>query len=144
MPLNLKKDSMGDVIKDFYSSDTMEKKTEKMNESFEIDPKLHRKQQRAKKIRDRTKTGDEGSKIAKKKVIGPKLFGEAFRSSLLSDKKYMKRIIDQEKKFKEEDSRKKFGKFYKDIEAAKSKLRPGEVKKFNKQTGKWESNLNSK
>ena len=123
---------------------TMKKKTEKMNESFEIDPKLHRKQQRVKKIRDRTKTGDEGSEIAKKKIKGPKLFGEAFRSSLLSDKKYMKRIIDQEKRFKEEDSRKKFGKFYKDIEAAKNKLRPGEVKKFNKQTGKWESNLNSK
>ena len=123
---------------------TMKKKTEKMNESFEIDPKLHRKQQRIKKIRDRTKTGDEGSEIAKKKIKGPKLFGEAFRSSLLSDKKYMKRIIDQEKRFKEEDSRKKFGKFYKDIEAAKNKLRPGEVKKFNKQTGKWESNLNSK
>jgi len=41
-----------------------------------IDPKAHRKQQRAKKIRDRTKTGDEGSEIAKKKVKGPDLFGE--------------------------------------------------------------------
>ena len=48
-----KKDTSGDV-----------------NETFTIDPKAHRQQQRAKKIRDRTKTGDEGSEIAKKKVKG--------------------------------------------------------------------------
>ena len=54
----------------------MKKKTEKMDETFTIDPKAHRQQQRAKKIRDRTKTGDEGSEIAKKKVKGPALFGE--------------------------------------------------------------------
>ena len=42
-----------------------EKKVAK--ETFTIDPKAHRQQQRAKKIRDRTKTGDEGSEIAKKK-----------------------------------------------------------------------------
>ena len=47
-------------------------------ESFdhEIKPKDHRKAQREKKIRDRTKTGDEGSKIAQTKVKGPKLYGE--------------------------------------------------------------------
>ena len=55
---------------------SMKKKTKKMNETFTIDPKAHRQQQRAKKIRDRTKTGDEGSEIAKKKVKGPALFGE--------------------------------------------------------------------
>ena len=44
--------------------------------SFEIDPKKHREEVKAKKIRDRTKTGDEGSEIAKKKVKGPKLMGE--------------------------------------------------------------------
>ena len=46
---------------------------------FKIDSGEHRKAQRAtqraKKIRDRTKTGDEGSEIAKKKVKGPKLYG---------------------------------------------------------------------
>nr|BAR35345.1 hypothetical protein [uncultured Mediterranean phage uvMED] len=41
-----------------------------------IDPKEHRKAQREKKIRDRTKTGDEGSEIAKNKVKGPSLMGE--------------------------------------------------------------------
>ncbi len=43
---------------------------------FKIDSGEHRKAQRAKKIRDRTKTGDEGSEIAKKKAKGPKLYGE--------------------------------------------------------------------
>lgn len=38
-----------------------------------IDPKAHRTAQRTKKIRDRTKTGDEGSTIAKKKLRGPSL-----------------------------------------------------------------------
>jgi hypothetical protein len=44
--------------------------------SFEINPQKHREEVKAKKIRDRTKTGDEGSEIAKKKVKGPKLMGE--------------------------------------------------------------------
>ena len=38
----------------------------------------------------------------------------------------------------------KYGKRWKeftiDIESAKKRLRPGEVKKFNKETGKYESN----
>lgn len=50
--------------------------TNESNINLTIDPKKHREQQRAKKIRDRTKTDDEGSEIAKKKVKGPKLFGE--------------------------------------------------------------------
>ena len=44
--------------------------------SFEINPKGHRQAQREKKIRDRSKTGDEGSSIAKSKVKGPDLMGE--------------------------------------------------------------------
>ena len=44
--------------------------------SFSIDPKAHRQAQREKKIRDRTKTGDEGSSIAKTKTKGPDLMGE--------------------------------------------------------------------
>jgi len=44
--------------------------------SFSIDPKAHRQSQREKKIRDRTKTGDEGSSIAKTKTKGPDLMGE--------------------------------------------------------------------
>ena len=48
--------------------------------SFEINPQKHREEVKAKKIRDRTKTGDEGSEIAKKKVRGPKLMGEEVES----------------------------------------------------------------
>ena len=42
------------------------------------------------------------------------------------------------------DQKMKYGKnfkqFVKDVDSAKNKLRRGEVKKFNKETGKWESN----
>ena len=52
---------------------------------------------------------------------------------------------DKEKnKFNKDDKKMKHGKrwkeFTKDTESAKSRLRPGEVKKFNKETGKYESN----
>lgn len=97
----------------------------KMKETFTIDPKSHREQQRAKKIRDRTKTGDEGSEIAKKKVKGPSLFGEALRSSIISDRKAMAKISDNERKNKEQDARMKHGKrwkeFTRDIERVRGK-----------------------
>jgi len=50
--------------------------------SFEINPQKHREEVRKKKIRNRTETGDEGSKIAKQKVKGPKLMGEDKYSDL--------------------------------------------------------------
>lgn len=98
--LNLKKAEMGEVIDDFYKSDapqfkgkSKEKRREmaiaaklSADESFEIDPKAHRQAQREKKIRDRTKTGDEGSEIAKKKVKGPKMFGEDWQKVNKKDK----------------------------------------------------------
>ena len=46
----------------------------------------------------------------------------------------------EKKKFAKADQRMKFGKFYDKAKEAKNRLRPGEVKKFNKETGKWESN----
>lgn len=58
----------------------------------------------------------------------------------LTDRKQMRRITDAEKKHKEQDKRMKFGKFYEKAKEARDRLRPGEVKKFNKQTGEWESN----
>ena len=61
-----------------------------------------------------------------------------------SDSKYQKRLSDQDKAHKEKDARMKHGKnwkqFTRDVDSAKNRLRKGEVKKFNKQTGKWESN----
>ena len=54
------------------------------------------------------------------------------------------RYDSEKKRFEKSDARMKHGKnwkqFTKDAEAAKNRLRKGEVRKFNKQTGKWESN----
>lgn len=51
---------------------------------------------------------------------------------------------EQERSNKERTLRMKHGKRWKeftaDVEAAKNRLRPGEVRRFNKETGKWESN----
>ena len=109
-----------------------------VNETFTIDPKAHRQQQRAKKIRDRTKTGDEGSEIAKKKVKGPALFGET--SYYKSDSKYQKKVSDDDKRHKEQDKRMKFGKFYDKAKEARNRLRPGEVKRYDKKLGRYVSN----
>ncbi len=61
-----------------------------------------------------------------------------------SDPKYQKRMKDQAAKHKESDARMKHGKRYKefmnDAGKAKSRLRPGEVKRFDKASGKWVSN----
>ena len=50
------------------------------------------------------------------------------------------RYDDERKRFAKSDKRMKFGKFYAQAKDARDRLRPGEVRKFNKQTGKWESN----
>jgi len=56
----------------------------------------------------------------------------------------MRRDADASKRHREQDLRMKHGKkwkeFTRDVESAKNRLRPGEVRKFNKETGKWESN----
>ena len=50
----------------------------------------------------------------------------------------------EKKEFAKADRKMKYGKrwkeFAKDAESAKNRLRPGEVRKFNKETGKYESN----
>ena len=48
--------------------------------------------------------------------------------------------ITKKKRFAKADQRMKFGKFMDKAKDAKDRLRPGEVKKYNKETGKWESN----
>ena len=73
-----------------------------------------------------------------------KLSSEGFKTDILTDRKYGLKIADQNKKHKELDARMKYGKSYKnftsDANSAKDRLRPGEVKKYNRTTGKWESN----
>ena len=54
------------------------------------------------------------------------------------------RYDSEKKRFDKDDNRMKHGKrwkeFTKDAQSAKNRLRPGEVRKFNKETGKYESN----
>jgi len=57
-----------------------------------------------------------------------------------ADSKQMKKFADEKKKHKEQDKRMKFGKFSKRAEEAKDRLRPGEVKRYDKTKGKWVSN----
>ena len=57
-----------------------------------------------------------------------------------ADFKQMKRFADEKKKHKEQDRRMKFGKFSKRAEEARDRLRPGEVKRYDKAKGKWVSN----
>ena len=69
---------------------------------------------------------------------------EGFKTDILTDRRYAKRVAAKEKEYKERDARMKYGKSYKkftsDANSARDRLRPGEVRKFNKETGKWESN----
>ena len=57
-----------------------------------------------------------------------------------ADSKQMKKYADEKKKHKEQDKRMKFDKFYKRAEDARERLRPGEVKRYDKAKGKWVSN----
>ena len=57
-----------------------------------------------------------------------------------ADSKQMKKYADDKKKHKEQDRRMKFGKFSKRAEEARDRLRPGEVKRYDKAKGKWVSN----
>ena len=47
---------------------------------------------------------------------------------------------NEKKKFAKADKRMKFGKFYDKAKEAKTRLRPGEVKRWDKEKKKWVSN----
>ena len=57
-----------------------------------------------------------------------------------SDSKYQKKLSDDDKRHKERDKRMKFGKFYDKAKEARTRLRPGEVKRYDKKLGKYVSN----
>ena len=57
-----------------------------------------------------------------------------------SDSKYQKKVSDAEKRHKEQDKRMKFGKFYDKAKEARDRLRPGEVKRYDKALGRYVSN----
>ena len=119
MPLDLKKDSMGDVIKDFYKS-------------------------KAPQFKGRSKEKRREMAIAAKLTAerGPQT--EALRTSILSSPKAMKRIADNDKKNKEQDKRMKFGKFAQKAKEAQSKLRKGEVKTWDPDKKQYVSNKDNK
>ena len=57
-----------------------------------------------------------------------------------SDSKYQKKLSDDDKRHKEQDKRMKFGKFYSKAKEARDRLRPGEVKRYDKKLGRYVSN----
>lgn len=69
---------------------------------------------------------------------------EGFKTDILTDRRYAKRVAAKEKEYKERDVRMKYGKSYKkftsDVEKAKTRLRPGEVKRWDKEKGRYVSN----
>ena len=119
MPLDLKKDSMGDVIKDFYKS-------------------------KAPQFKGRSKEKRREMAIAAKLTAerGPQT--EALRTSILSSPKAMKRVSDNDEKNKEQDKRMKFGKFAQKAKEAQSKLRKGEVKTWDPDKKQYVSNKDNK
>ena len=50
------------------------------------------------------------------------------------------RYDKEAKQFKKSDARMKFGKFYDKAKEARDRLRPGEVKRYDKNLGKYVSN----
>ena len=80
----------------------------------------------------------------KHKRLPEKKVEEGFKTDILTDRKYAKKVAQQERDHKERDARMKYGKSYKkftsDAEAAKDRLRPGEVKRYDKKLGRYVSN----
>ena len=84
-------------------------------------------------------------KFAKTKHKGlPEKIGEGFKTDILTDRKYAKSVAEKEKQNREKDARMKHGKnwkqFTRDAESVKNSLRPGEVKKWDKEKGRYVSN----
>ena len=119
MPLDLKKDSMGDVIKDFYKS-------------------------KAPQFKGKSKEKRRQMAVAAKLTAerGPQT--EALRTSILSSSKAMKRVSDNDEKNREQDKRMKFGKFAQKAKEAQSKLRKGEVKTWDPEKKQYVSNKDNK
>jgi hypothetical protein len=73
-------------------------------------------------------------------MMNNKKLKEALRSSILSDPKAMSQIADNDRKNREQNNRMKYGKFVSRAKDAKDRLRPGEVKRYDKKLNKWVSN----
>jgi len=136
---------------------SMKKKTKKMNEAANpaqqaaIAIDMKKKGKKPKSMNDKIEN-EEVNYSQKDKIMNKakplhkhlfKSFNKGDRKGDVNESRY-DRYDDEKKEFEKSDSRMKYGKnwnqYVKDAKLAKSKLRPGEVKKYNKETGKWESN----
>ena len=140
----------------------MKKKTKKMNEAWSekykksIDcnnPKGFSQrahcQGKKKKVSEEPdyKSRDKILKKAKplhkhlyKNLLKKDTSGDVNETTYFKTDKYNKKVADAEKRNKEKDKRMKFGKFYDKAKAAKDRLRPGEVKRYDKTLGRYVSN----
>ena len=114
MPVNLKKDDMGDVVKDFYKSDAPQfkgkskKKRREMaiaaklsaEESFDIDKTAHKAAQKKSKMRNLARGNENPNekKAAEKKAGGPKLAFEGWKERASAAIKRVKGKKEAERK----------------------------------------------
>ena len=114
----------------------MIKKVHKEVDKIQSEPKKKPSKPKARSSSDAKRIYKSGSSILRKM--------DRERGVTRKEETRYDRYDSEKKKFEKSDARMKHGKnwkqFTKDAEAAKNRLRRGEVKKFNKQTGKWESN----
>ena len=75
-----------------------------------------------------------------KNLLNKDTSGDVNETAYFKTDKYNKKVTDAEKRNKEKDKRMKFGKFYDKAKAAKDRLRPGEVKRYDKTLGRYVSN----
>jgi len=97
-----------------------------------------------KKVAKEAKNFDQRDKILKRaKSLHKHLYKNLHKKDTSGDvneeTKY-DRYDKEKKKFTKTDNRMKFGKFYAKAKEAKDRLRPGEVKKWDKEKGKYVSN----
>ena len=191
MPLNLKKDDMGDVIKDFYKSKAPQfkgKSKEKRREMAVAAKLTAERGPLPEESKRRCPVGKYYCFTDKKCKQIPKGFKMVGRAGYLrkenghsvddtkngngnggngngngnggngnggngngngggmgeainySDTKLMKKYADEKKRHKEQDRRMKFGKFYDKASEARGRLKPGEVKRYDKKLGRYVSN----
>jgi len=97
-----------------------------------------------KKVAKEAKNFDQRDKILKRaKSLHKHLYKNLHKKDTSGDvneeTKY-DRYDKEKKKFTKTDNRMKFGKFYAKAKEARDRLRPGEVKKWDKEKGKYVSN----
>jgi len=170
MPIDVKSDDMGDVIKDFYKSDApqFKGKSKKKRRQMAIAAKLSaedgvneetfkEKQAAARKRLALNKKAMDSGKPHQSpygKHLKPKyapMAGDPWSTHPSDVKAHRKESFDsnydrserEEREFRQRDLRMKHGKNWKEFtKDAKmgDSLRPGEVKRYDKKRGKWVSN----